>query len=117
MLLGFISNFAFGSEIQFQEQSFPLNSESNNSILEGKGRSRCLGDRREYKALILILLLCRSSVLGQETCQLVILWAETSASSSWDSMSKPVPGLIKGLLLAAVSWFSGFVFSTIEIEH
>lgn len=41
--LWLITSFAFGSEMQFQEQSFPLNSESDNLILGG------LGQRREQK--------------------------------------------------------------------
>ena len=36
--LGLITSFVFGSEIQFQGQSFALNSESDNTILGGLGQ-------------------------------------------------------------------------------
>lgn len=38
--LGLITSFGFGSEMQFQGQSLPLNSEQNNSILGGLGQGR-----------------------------------------------------------------------------
>lgn len=37
---GLITSFAFSSEMWFQEQSFPLNPESDNSILGGLGQGR-----------------------------------------------------------------------------
>lgn len=38
--MGLITNFAFGSKIQLQGQSFPINSELDDSILGGLGQGR-----------------------------------------------------------------------------
>lgn len=73
--LGLITSFAFGSEMQFQEQSFPLNSESDNSILGGLGqrREQMPGGREGIQSSDPNLFPSRYLMLGQETCQLVIL--------------------------------------------